>query len=754
MRKLNAIGRSELVAAPGRRHLRASSRSWRRLVHWGTLALWALVVIVRCPLPGIAQTQGCLPNTPNYPCAYVANFGDHTVSALSTSTNSAVDTIHVSGVPFSTAVTPDNLYLYVGVNEAPGVVVVPTKTNTPMPPIPVTDAPFSIAITHKISSSGESAYLAEYSGRSVEVINTLTNAVSPVTPTGTIFQSPYWITITPDDSHAYVTDTYFNGDGKQVACLDEIDLSTNTAKFLLELPGPITPNPDPGSVVVTPDAKHAYISSEACADPPTCDNWDAQVTVVDLVNQVIASIPITDSQGNPVQLDPGAFTRIAIAPDGGHVYATFQVGPGGVDDPLNSVYVIDTSTNTVVQTLTVGKQPFPVASTPDGKFVYVGNYQGNSLSVISTKDYSVGGPLPVGEGPIDIAIMPNLPPACAVSVSPTSGVAPLLVSATASCSDPENDITVTTIYWGDGTSTPGTSGTHTYTDPGTYSVTASATDISGQIGTSPAQQVQVSLPSPPTCAPVVQSISSLYSISVTANCTPSGTIVSITIDWGDGKPPASGSSADHTYDSAGTYTVTVSATDEFKQVGSKSLPVVLVAPPPPGTAGQQTTLTFSVPAGTPASTFECTNAIGPDGSLISDLSTVGIGCTFSSTNNPNQVSLTITTTGGGLAVLHRPHMSTFSTSLAFWMPFPAIVLLGSGVLGCGSKRNALRRWVTIGLVMVFLAMLVSCGGGFTPRPPQRLTTPPGTYYMTAVSTDPITGFQQLSLIVPLTVTGP
>jgi YVTN family beta-propeller protein len=749
MRKLNAIGRSELVAAPGRRHLRASSRSWRRLLHWGMLALWALVVVVRSPLPGIAQTQGCVPNTPNYPCLYVANIGDGTVSALSTSTNGPVATIPVDGAPNSTAVTPDNLYLYIGVEQpsGPSVVVLSTPTNTPTKTIPVSGVPNFIAITHKILESGESAYLAEPAGGRVEVINTLTNTVGQVTPIGSIFQFPYWIAIAPDDSRAYVTD---NCGPSGVNCLDKIDLSTNTATFLIDLPGPID---NPGSIVVTPDVKYAYISSQTCANPPVCDTWDAQVTVVDLsIPELGQPIPITDMQGQPVQLDPMVYTRIAITPDGHYVYATFQVDVHGT--PLDFVYVIDTSTNKVVQAPTVGTQPFPVASTPDGKYVYVGNYQDNTLSVISTQDYSVGGPLPVGEGPVDIAIMPNLPPACAVSVSPPSGVAPLLVSATASCSDPENDITVTTIYWGDGTSTPGTSGTHTYTDPGTYSVTASATDISGQIGTSPAQQVLVSLPSPPTCAPVVQSISSLYSISVTANCTPSGTIVSITIDWGDGKPPASGSSADHTYDSAGTYTVTVSATDEFKQVGSKSLPVVLAAPPPPGTAGQQTTLTFSVPAGTPASTFECTNAIGPDGSLISDLSTVGIGCSFSSTNNPNQVSLTITTTGGGLAVLHRPHMSTFSTSLAFWMPFPAIVLLGSGVLGCGSKRNALRRWVTIGLVMVFLAMLVSCGGGFTPRPPQRLTTPPGTYYMTAVSTDPITGFQQLSLIVPLTVTGP
>ena len=48
----------------------------------------------------------------------------------------------------------------------------------------------------------------------------------------------------------------------------------------------------------------------------------------------------------------------------------------------NSVSVIDTSSNTVTATVSVGSAPLGVAVTPSGSRVYVANYSGGSLSVI------------------------------------------------------------------------------------------------------------------------------------------------------------------------------------------------------------------------------------------------------------------------------------------------------------------------------------------------------------------------------------
>jgi YVTN family beta-propeller protein len=50
----------------------------------------------------------------------------------------------------------------------------------------------------------------------------------------------------------------------------------------------------------------------------------------------------------------------------------------------HNVSVIDTSTNTVVNTMSVGNGPIAIATTPNGAFAYVCNFNGNNVSVINT----------------------------------------------------------------------------------------------------------------------------------------------------------------------------------------------------------------------------------------------------------------------------------------------------------------------------------------------------------------------------------
>ncbi len=46
--------------------------------------------------------------------------------------------------------------------------------------------------------------------------------------------------------------------------------------------------------------------------------------------------------------------------------------------------MINTATNTVIATIPVGTAPHGVAITPDGAFAYVGNEYSNTVSVIDT----------------------------------------------------------------------------------------------------------------------------------------------------------------------------------------------------------------------------------------------------------------------------------------------------------------------------------------------------------------------------------
>ncbi len=66
---------------------------------------------------------------------------------------------------------------------------------------------------------------------------------------------------------------------------------------------------------------------------------------------------------------------MAITPDGAYVYVTNEFGG-------NKVSVINTSSNTVVATVSVGNNPMDVAVTPDGAYAYVANSGDGTVSVI------------------------------------------------------------------------------------------------------------------------------------------------------------------------------------------------------------------------------------------------------------------------------------------------------------------------------------------------------------------------------------
>jgi YVTN family beta-propeller protein len=73
----------------------------------------------------------------------------------------------------------------------------------------------------------------------------------------------------------------------------------------------------------------------------------------------------------------------------------------------SDVRVIDTASNGVVATVTVGMAPFGVAVAPDGAFVYVANLRSNTVSVIDAASNTVAATVPVGGAPRGVAVAPN-----------------------------------------------------------------------------------------------------------------------------------------------------------------------------------------------------------------------------------------------------------------------------------------------------------------------------------------------------------
>jgi Putative Ig domain/Beta-propeller repeat len=141
----------------------------------------------------------------------------------------------------------------------------------------------------------------------------------------------------------------------------------------------------------------------------------------------------------------------------------------------------------------------------------------------------------------------------------------------------------------------------------------------------------------------------------------------------------------------------------------------------------------------------------------------GITCstpttTLSSTGSTT-VPVTITIPTGATAELHNaPGSRTFAAFYAFGLGIPGIVFLGLGTtaFGSGRKRFARRRWtkvLSILLVVILLALLASCSGGFNAMVVPKGTANAFTVTVMGVVTDSTgnaIGVEIFTIAVPVT----
>src|SRR6266404_8957511 len=100
---------------------------------------------------------------------------------------------------------------------------------------------------------------------------------------------------------------------------------------------------------------------------------------------------------NPIQLGVGGATPTPT-PTG----TPCAVRPYVPNSASNNVSVIDTSTNTVVATVSVGANPQGVAVNPAGTRAYVANINSTNVSVIDTSTNTVVDTVAVGLSPIGV----------------------------------------------------------------------------------------------------------------------------------------------------------------------------------------------------------------------------------------------------------------------------------------------------------------------------------------------------------------
>ncbi len=348
-----------------------------------------------------SQLVGCAPNTANYPCVYVANSSDGTVSVINAITNTVIptDVVAVGSFPAGLAVTPNNAYVYVANSGGDTVSVISTATNTVVATVQMQNSPFQIAIT----PDGAYAYVTEFVSDGpvhkrrarthgpqegipnlIEIISTATNEV-----VGSIanLTAPSAVAISPNGEIAYVADQCAPN---ETPCVEVVSTSTYQIGPTVLITG-AAPFSE-GSIAVTPDGSlvcvgigvvNGEVTDLAVAFIATNNN-SLQAT---LNTQTVSGI-----SGYGFAITPGGFLyAAAFNPDGVYLINPFSSPPA------------------LVETILAGTTPVGDALAPDGASVYVTNSGDNTVSVINTKTNMVTSTINVGNNPQGVAAMQVLP---------------------------------------------------------------------------------------------------------------------------------------------------------------------------------------------------------------------------------------------------------------------------------------------------------------------------------------------------------
>lgn len=218
----------------------------------------------------------------------------------------------------------------------------------------------TIAVTNAATGY---AYVANPNFSYVAVVNRQTNTV--VTNIGSL-SGASGVAVNRNGSRVYVS-------GHNVNTVSVINAVTNTVS------NTITVGTQPFNVAVNPAGNRVY----------SANNGSNNVSVIDTVtNTVIATIPVkTNPRG------------IAVHPDGKRVY----VANSGSD----TVSVISAVTNTVIANIPVADNPFSLAVNAAGNRVYTANFTSGTVSVINAENNTLITNITVGSTARGIAVTPD-----------------------------------------------------------------------------------------------------------------------------------------------------------------------------------------------------------------------------------------------------------------------------------------------------------------------------------------------------------
>ncbi|MGB3731830.1 PKD domain-containing protein [Microbacterium sp.] len=221
--------------------------------------------------------------------------------------------------------------------------------------------------------------------------------------------------------------------------------------------------------------------------------------------------------------------------------------------------------------------------------------------------------------------------------------------------------------WGDGSAAShGATASHTYAQPGSYTVALTVTD-EYQLTRKVTHSVTVAENKAPTASFTAPGTGMSAKVDASGSTDPEGAPLTYAWNWGDGTPDASGATATHRYATPGTYTVTLTVTDEGGLTDSTTRTVEAVdVPPTAAFTAVSTALRVSVDGGASS------DGDGPIAAYSwdwGDGSTPGTGATAVHTYaaaGTYHITLQVTDGGGQTAtVTHDITMTPFLAADAF-----------------------------------------------------------------------------------------
>jgi YVTN family beta-propeller protein len=208
--------------------------------------------------------------------------------------------------------------------------------------IPVTSRPLEI----KLLPDGSQAIVTSFDNAITFIDVASLTVVATIQTTANV--NPSGIAVSPDGSHAYVTNYTDPG-----ASLLTIDVAAQKIVQTLPL------DSYPQSVFVNPDGTLAWITFP----------FNNEIAVVDTLTNTVVKTIGADSPFGVSFNSTGTLAFVAAR------------NPGAVD-------VYDTTTYRSVRRIPVGAGPSEVGIAPDDLFAIVGNFDGSSLTVVNLADYS------------------------------------------------------------------------------------------------------------------------------------------------------------------------------------------------------------------------------------------------------------------------------------------------------------------------------------------------------------------------------